>query len=194
MAYPSTLQDLVNDTKTRLNLPQDTTAGQFNNGSGNTVITTTDATITQYLNDAIADICRRCYPFYGEKTITNAPAVTVGSRAGGIVSFADLASGTGPRVWAVNAAAWNNAEMYHTSLTALKVWKTDYLTGSGTPAYWYEQGTAAIGLYPAPAASGALWVSGLAIPALLVNLTDVCPLAPDLANLAVFSACGRFCE
>lgn len=184
-SYPATLLDMRNDVKTRLNLPQDTPAAQFSGGDGAAVVLTSDQVITGLINDGFADLCRSCYPYYGERSMT------VSSR---VVTFADMTQGTGVRVWAVEDCTWNGVSIRHTSVTALRQWKSDYLTATGTPIFWFEIGTAAIGLYQAPSTPGTLLVSGLAIPALLVNSTDFSPLAPDLNNLIVFYACAKICE
>lgn len=184
-SYPATLLDIRSDVKNRLNLPLDTPAAKFSGGDGAADVFTSDQVITGVINDGFADLCRSCYPYYGERSFV------VSTRT---ATLPDMTQGPGVRVWAVEDATWNGVALGHTSITALRQWKGDYLTATGTPTVWYEIGTAAVGLYKAPSPPGMLLVSGLAIPALLVNPTDVSPLAPDLNNLIVFYACGKVCE
>jgi hypothetical protein len=59
----------------------------------------------------------------------------------------------------------------------------------GTPAFWFDQGEDGIGLYPHPATTQTVTVSGLAVPKRLALDTDVSGwLLPDLAKLLVFYA------
>jgi hypothetical protein len=190
MAYPQTLTDLQNDVLSRLNEASNSTAGDLRSGTGGSSTIGTAATITQYLNEASADIARYCYPIVDVATYTSLPATTL------YVSFANsnLTLGTsGDRIWAARSVSWNGTPLGHASRSATEHWYgPTFPTDTGTPLYWYEQGADGIGIYPTPSTAKTLSISGLVFPPLLTNGTDVPTwFQADQVKLIVFQAAGR---
>lgn len=184
MAYPQQLQDLIKDVKSRLNESANSNAARLSSGADNTATIESDATITQYINEALADIARTCYPIF-EGMVT-----TTGNR---IIPFKSLTPATsGYQLWAARTVVFNGITLTHCSLSTLSQWYPSYLSdGFGTPRYWYEIGTDSVGIYPVPSSPATLNVFGLAIPKFLSSSSDVPAIIPDLEKLLVFYAAAQ---
>jgi hypothetical protein len=164
-----TLQDLINDTKARLNEASNTSAGALSAGTGAADLITTNAQITDYLNDGAADIAKTVYPIYGTATKT---ALTVGTQYVPFSAFTP-ATGSGSAIWAVQEVTYNGVVLEQTRSGYISVWyPTNATDVNGLPLYWWATGQQGIALAPKPSASQTLTAIGLLCPTLMVATTD----------------------
>jgi hypothetical protein len=186
MAYPQTLTDLQNDVLSRLQEASNSTAGDLVSGTGAASTTSTAATITQYLNEASADLARYAWPIWDSGTYT-LPASTLS------VTFESLTVADGNVMWAARDVSWNGTPLTYFRQSALESWyQTTFPTDTGTPLWWAEQGQAGIIVYPTPSTQQALTVYGLAVPKQLSSGSDVPSwFGPDQVKLVVFNAAAR---
>lgn len=174
---------MQDDVLSRLAEPSDSDAGAFEPGDGTSSLISTRETITQYLNDASADLARTCYPL-ADKGSCDLPAGTM------TIPFTSFTCTSGNTLWSARRVVCGGVELEYYSQEAFEFWyPTAETNPNGTPAVWYRQGHNGIGLYPRPDSTVTTTVYGLAVPALLVDDTDTADwLQPDIVKLMVFYA------
>lgn len=166
----NTLQDIIDDTKNRLNEAQNTPAGALASGSG-TLIAPTDDTITRLTNECLGDLCR-----FGGLAI---PDAATGSTAANVffVPYSGLTVATGNTIWAARDVSYAGAKIVRIG-PGIYITKYNSSVAAGTPIEWAYQGTEGFALGPVPTGVGALAVRGLAIPKPLALPAD--PITPFL--------------
>jgi hypothetical protein len=179
----NTLANLRGDVLSRLNEAGNSSAGNLETGDGSAATITTAATITQYLNEAAADLARTAFPVVNVGTF----AWPSGAQAAVLSNFA-VADGS--TLWAARGVVWNGQALTHCSRSALEnyypTWAAD---APGTPLFWFDTGQNGISLYPIPSATQNVVANGLAIPPPLASDGDIPAWLPaDMAKLLVFYA------
>ena len=177
----TTLQDIIDDTKSRLNEAQNSPLGGLATGTSPALALTTDAAITQLTNEALGDLCR-----FGGLAI---PDQATGAQALGafFVPYAGLTLVSGNSLWVARDVSFAGVRLIRIAPGQHAV-KYSVAVLAGTPAEWAYQGADGFVLGPTPAAAGALAVRGLAVPKALAAPTDlVTPFLPiDLRRLLCY--------
>ena len=184
------LSDLQNDVLSRLNEASNSGIGVLATGTGGAPTIATLATITQYLNEAMAAFCRECYPVPAIGTYTWA----AGAKYVGLTNFTISSGGT---IWAVRGVSYAGVQLQYCSRAALELWFPTWQTdASGTPLYWFLADHNSVAVYPTPTlATATVSIDGYAIPPSLVNQTDVITaIMPDEQIALVFHAAARLAE
>lgn len=149
--------------------------GEVGDGTGN-VIVSTSVTITDYLNEAIAETCRTCVyvPAKGTKTqispiinlndlIVDATYVTT------TLVLPAVESNDATSIWFPITVIAGSTALIHCSEPTLRAYSPTFEADvAGTPKYWYRNGQNSIRIYPAPAVSTAFTVYGCGV---IANLT-----------------------
>ncbi|MEO7714973.1 MAG: hypothetical protein ABIY70_02120 [Capsulimonas sp.] len=174
---------LQRDVLSRLNEADNSSAGNLETGTGMGATVATAATITQYLNEAAADLARSAFPIVQAGTFS----WPGGAQAALLSVFTVPESLT---LWFARGVAWGGTALTHCSRSALEnyypTWAAD---APGTPLYWYDTGQNGIGLYPIPSASQTVVANGFVLPSPLVDADDEPSWLPsDLTKLMVFYA------
>jgi hypothetical protein len=190
----ATLLTLIAETKRLLNEATDSSAGEVGSGTG-VVITTTDQTITTYLNEAINECCRTCIYVPAKATIT---------QSGGIINLRDLVCDgnyvptpastitDAAFLWFPMAVNVSTTSLVHCSEPALRAYNQSFETSTGTATHWYRAGQYIIKTYPMPTTSTTFTVYGAGTVTNLVNDTDNITIIPDDLQLKGWAAYAAY--
>lgn len=161
----ATSQTLYKETLRLLNESLDSSVGEFGNGSGGIDVTTAQ-TITDYLNEGIAETCRTCIyvPARGAITQTN-PIINLHSLT---LSSTYVETPLAPNeindatsMWFPLSVVAGSTSLVHCSEPTLRAYSPTFeADATGTPKYWYRNGQNSIRVYPAPATSTQFTVYG----------------------------------
>ena len=168
----NTLQDIIDDTKNRLNEAVNTPAGALASGTG-TLVAPTDDTITRLTNECLGDLCR-----FGGLAIPDAGTGTTAANSF-FVPYFSLAVASGNTLWVVRDLSYAGTLI---NRIAPGLFSLKYNSGRapGTPLEWAYAGAEGVVLGPTPTGAGALAVRGLALPKPLVAPTDaITPFLPQ---------------
>jgi hypothetical protein len=182
----SSLLILRQKTLLRINEANNSAVGALLSGSDGTLIADTSAALTDYLNEAAADLCRTCYPL--------AVTGSVAGVAAGVVPLSTLVVADGSTVWAVRNVRFAGNPLLRSSRSYAELQYPSLLTAAAPPVLWFMSGSSQLGLAPAPAIAGVVTVAGFGIPPKLVADGDVAGwLEPDLEKLLIFYAAAQIC-
>jgi hypothetical protein len=156
--------DLRNEVLKLLNETNTSVVGELANGIGGTATVASDATILNYVNEAMKEMCRTC--IYNYASLSSA---TVSTR------LTDLRATT---VWHPITVTVAGTPMVHCGEPELRVYDLNYVNTTGTPTHWYRSGEWNVGLYPAPSPDVAVVISGASVPASITS-SDSVSIAPD---------------
>lgn len=132
--------------------------------AGATFTVSSNEGLVDYLNEGAIEMCRTCCYIAGLDTL----AVT--SRT---TSYASTI------VWFPTTARTASGRLTHCGEQELAMYDQDYMTTTGTPAYWYRHGPYDIGVYPVPTTSTNVIISGAAIPTPITIASGTFSFAPD---------------
>lgn len=167
----NTLQDILDDTKGRLNEAQNTPAGALASGTG-VLVAPTDDTITRLANEALGDLCR-----YGGLTIPDAATGFTASNVA-FVPYTALTLATGNTLWAARDVAYAGRRLVRIGPGQFTQ-KYNVGVAAGAPIEWAYTSTVGFSVGPTPTDIGPLAVSGLAIPKALALPADaITPYLP----------------
>jgi hypothetical protein len=182
MAYPQTLLDLQYDVLSRLQEAGNSTAGDLVTGTGAASTTSTATTITQYLNEASADLARDASLIYDSGTFT-LPISTY------TVGYGSLTMGDGNRIWGVRRVLWSGTPLTYARRSALENWyNTTFPTDTGPPVWWSDNGDSGILVYPVPTTQASLTVYGPTLPPQLINTALSITAATNATPIAITTA------
>ena len=155
------LTQLSQNVLNLLNESADSTVADLDAGAGANATITTLATITSYLNDGAALLCRTCFALRG----VGSRMLAVGDTNASLHGLPVTGGGT---LWASRAATYNALPLTHMKRAMAELHFPSWLVDpNGVPLYWFEDGQQYIGVLPKPAAIAILQVSGLILPAML---------------------------
>lgn len=171
----STASALLQETLRLLNETSldSSSLGELGNGSGG-ISVTTSTTITDYLNEAIAETCRSCVYVPGKGTITQTnPIINLHdlSMVGAYVETPGTSNELNDAVgiWFPLIVMAGSTGLIHCSEPTLRAYSQNFeADATGTPKYWFRNGQNNIRVYPAPASSTAFTVYGCGV---IGNLT-----------------------
>jgi hypothetical protein len=172
--------------------------GELGNGSGG-IIVTTSTTITDYLNEAIAETCRSCVyvPAKSNQITQTIPIINLQDLT---CDSAYIPTGANQRndataIWFPLTVVAGSTSLVHCSEPTLRAYSPSFENdATGTPKYWYRNGQNSIRVYPAPATSTAFTVYGCGAIANLTandNATTV-TILPDDVQLKMWAAYAAY--
>lgn len=168
-----TLTQLQNNVLSRLNESGNTSAGELDSGTGGAATIATTATLTQYINNACAHLCKTCVALQDTATYT----YPTGSLT---VPFSAFTTVTGGKLWAVRTAKWNGAQLTKAESAYIELGYPSLESDSnGTPLHFYQNGQFAVGLAPKPSADQTLSVTGFITPVALATGSDTASWIDD---------------
>lgn len=184
----ATASALYEETLRLLNESLDSSLGELGDGTG-LVQTTTDTTITDYLNEAIAETCRTCVYVPAKGTVTQSnPIINLHDLSPDAnyvpTPLAPNESNDATEIWFPLTVVAGTTSLVHCSEPTLRAYSPTFEADAlGTPKYWYRNGQNNIRVYPAPLTSTLFTVYGCGIIADLVpndTSTNVTILPDDL--------------
>jgi hypothetical protein len=189
----ATLTALIAETKRLLNEATDSSAGEVGSGTGN-VDTSTDVTITAYINEAVNECCRTCIYVPAKGTIT---------QASGIINLNDLAidgayvpTGTGitdaNKIWFPMSVLVSDTPLVHCSEPTLRAYNLSFETATGAGTHWYRAGQYIIKTYPMPTTSTAFTVYGAGTVINYAVGADNITIIPDDLQLKCWAAYAAY--
>ena len=175
------LSSLIQDVKSRLGETNSTRAAQLDSGVDTTPLVTSDGTITNYLNEAAADVARWTWPITGSATVT----LSIGSAG---VPYSTLIDSIGRQVHLAQTVVAGGTLLVEAAEQILRRWLGADFQSVGAPLYWYDSGVG-IGLDTEVVSSTSLTATGFVLPRPMAESSDaVDGLPDDLAKLLVFYA------
>ena len=200
----ATSQALYKETLRLLNESLDSSLGELGTGIG-TVDTTTQITITDYLNEAIAESCRTCVyiPAKGVSASQTSPIVNLQDLTvdGAYVPTPTpvlpitVISNDAVAIWFPITVVAGSTSLVHCSEPTLRAYSASFESDAvGTPKYWYRNGMNSIRVYPAPTTSTVFTVYGCGVIANLVsaNATTNVTILPDDVQLKMWSSYAAY--
>lgn len=188
---PQTLTELIRQVYSRINEAAASPRAQLDSGVNQTPVITSDAQVTEYLNDGQRDLCRSCFAL---------PARAQASLAAGgaevkLSALTAAAGYAGCTLWSARGVRWGDVSLAFCGRAALETRYPAYLSDpAGTPRWWYESGQERIAVYPVPGTTRPLLVDGLSEPPPLVAGADTAAWCPDaIADLLVYYAAAQVC-
>jgi hypothetical protein len=190
----ATLTALIAETKRLLNEATDSSSGEVGSGTG-TVDTTTDITITAYLNEAINECCRTCIYVPAKATLT---------QTGGIINLKDLVlDGTyvptpassitdASLLWFPMSVYVGGTPLVHCSEPTLRAYNLSFETSTGAATHWYRAGQYIIKTYPLPTTSTAFTVFGAGTVTNLSAGADNITIIPDDLQLKCWACYAAY--
>jgi len=190
----ATLTALIAETKRLLNEATDSSAGEVGSGTG-TVDTTTDATITTYINEAVNECCRTCIYVPAKATITQAT---------GIINLTDLACDANyiptpastitdaAKMWFPMAVVAGSTQLVHCSEPTLRAFNLSFESSTGTATHWYRAGQYIIKTYPMPTTSTAFTVYGAGTVINYSSGSDNITIIPDDLQLKCWACYAAY--
>jgi hypothetical protein len=193
------LQTLIAETKRLLNEATDTSVGEVGSGSG-TVTTQSDATITDYINEAVNECCRTCIYVPAKATITQANGIINLAEVSLDSNYIPTATGTPPitnindasKMWFPMSVFVGATPLVHCAEPNLRAFNLSFETSTGTATHWYRAGQYIIKTYPMPTTSTAFTVYGAGTVTNYVNLTDNITIIPDDLQLKCWAAYAAY--
>lgn len=176
----ATALKLYKETLRLLNESLDSSLGELGDGAG-AVDTTTATTITDYLNEAIAETCKTCIYVPAKATITQtSPIINLHDLSvdGTYVPTPtptppDTISNDATVLWFPLTVVAGSTSLVHCSEPTLRAYSPTFeADATGTPKYWYRNGQNSIRIYPAPSSSTSFTIYGCGRIADLVSLDD----------------------
>lgn len=141
------------------------TIGEVGDGTGDsgTLVSTTQTTITGWLNEAGRELARSCVALPGLATVTPA-ANTLRVEFSALTM--DAAYTTVDYLWWANAVLYGSSALTHCGEVELRAYSPAFENdAAATPTHWYRHGDWGVGLYKKPSGGAtALSVYGFATP------------------------------
>jgi hypothetical protein len=195
----ATALTLYKETLRLLNESLDSSLGELGDGTG-TVDTGTQITITDYLNEAIAETCRTCLYVPAKATITQSnpiinlqdvsvdstyiPTDTVNHKVNDAVA-----------IWFPLTVVAGSTSLVHCSEPTLRAYSPSFeADATGTPKYWLRNGQVTIRIYPAPSSSTAFTIYGAGVLGDLTagdNTNDI-NILPDDVQLKMWASYAAY--
>lgn len=196
----ATASALYKETLRLLNESLDSSLGELGDGTG-LVDTLTDTTVTDYLNEAIAETCRTCVyiPAKGSSAsqtnpIINLHDLTIDS-AYVLSPLGINESNDATSIWFPLTVVAGSTSLVHCSEPTLRAYSPTFeADAAGTPKYWYRNGQNSIRVYPAPSAGTVFTVYGCGVIAdLVANNTSVnVTILPEDVQLKMWASYAAY--
>lgn len=199
----ATAETLYKETLRLLNESLDSSLGELGDGSG-LIDTATNVTITDYLNEAIAETCRTCIyvPAKGASTTQTNPVINLHDLTVDAnylltptLTPPSVISNDATTLWFPLTVVAGTTSLVHCSEPTLRAYSPSFeADATGTPKYWYRNGQNSIRVYPAPSATTVFTVYGCGVIAdLVANDTNVnITIIPDDLQVKMWPAYAAY--
>lgn len=200
----ATANALYLETLRLLNESGDSSLGELGDGSG-AVSILTSTTITDYLNEAIAETCRSCvYVSAKSSAVTQTnPIINLQGLAvdntyiptPSPVLPITVISNDAVAIWFPLTVIAGSTSLVHCSEPTLRAYSPTFeADATGTPKYWFRNGQNSIRIYPAPSSSTTFTVYGCGVLDDLVplNATTDITILPDDVQLKMWASYAAY--